>query len=415
MIIKTPENKKVLSNGLYMLMLQVFNVVVPMITVPHVTRILGTEGYGIFSLALNWVAYCQVIVEYGFALSATRKASLILEGEKLNRLYTCVVLGRIFLCVLAALVLAVVFLMSGKGEDFLLCTVVLYLVAVSAVIQSNWLLQGKQNMRPIAIIGAVAKSVSVGLIFIFVRTRADVYLYCLLYAFPSVIIGILGMCLVYKQYCIKIIRVTWLEILDELKDGWHVFTSSFMSKLFGGIGITILGFYVSDHDVGTFSAIIKIPTVLTVLFTAVSQTIYPNVCRKFSESYRNGISQVTKYCVPVMLVVFAAAAVVAVSRRWIVGLLFGPEYVAFSDVIIPCLLWAVFAIGNNFLGIQTLVASGNQKEYSIAFALGTFFLIVYNVALIWIFGVRGAAWAMLISECTLTMLLIVMLAKIPKN
>ena len=60
---KKIRNSKLLKNGIWLLVLQVFNTVVPMITLPYVTRILGASGYGDFSLALNWILYFQVIVE----------------------------------------------------------------------------------------------------------------------------------------------------------------------------------------------------------------------------------------------------------------------------------------------------------------------------------------------------------------
>lgn len=59
---------KVLVNSAWLIVLQVFNTVVPLLTLPYITRVLGTSNYGVFSLALNWITYFQVIVEYGFGL-----------------------------------------------------------------------------------------------------------------------------------------------------------------------------------------------------------------------------------------------------------------------------------------------------------------------------------------------------------
>ena len=66
--------KKAFSNGVWLYLLQFFNAVIPLLTLPYIVRILDTENYGIFSVALNIVIYMQVFVEYGFGMSATRKA-----------------------------------------------------------------------------------------------------------------------------------------------------------------------------------------------------------------------------------------------------------------------------------------------------------------------------------------------------
>ena len=63
---------KLIKNGLWLFVLQVFNTIAPMLTLPYITRILGPSGYGDFSIALNWVLYFQVIVEYGFAYWGAR-------------------------------------------------------------------------------------------------------------------------------------------------------------------------------------------------------------------------------------------------------------------------------------------------------------------------------------------------------
>ena len=64
---------KVFKNGFWLTILQLVNTVIPILTIPYITRILGAEEYGVFSIALNWVTYLQVFVEYGFGLSGARK------------------------------------------------------------------------------------------------------------------------------------------------------------------------------------------------------------------------------------------------------------------------------------------------------------------------------------------------------
>ena len=86
-------SSKSVANGMWLYALQFFNLVVPLLTLPYITRILGAESYGTFSIALNVITYLQVVVEYGFGMSATRKVAI--EGKKnLNRTFTAVIFGR---------------------------------------------------------------------------------------------------------------------------------------------------------------------------------------------------------------------------------------------------------------------------------------------------------------------------------
>ena len=90
--------KKTVKNGAWLYALQIFNTVVPLLTLPYITRILGTKQYGIFSIAINIIGYYQVIVEYGFAMSATRKVALSDKStDSLSKIFTTVCLSRCIL------------------------------------------------------------------------------------------------------------------------------------------------------------------------------------------------------------------------------------------------------------------------------------------------------------------------------
>ena len=99
--IKKLLSSRVLKNGIWLTILQLVNTVIPVITIPYVTRILGTNEYGIFSIALNWILYLQVLVEYGFGLSGSRKVALLKENshKELNGLFNNIISARIILLI----------------------------------------------------------------------------------------------------------------------------------------------------------------------------------------------------------------------------------------------------------------------------------------------------------------------------
>ena len=69
--------KRTVKNGIWMYLLQFFNAVVPILTLPYITRVLGSAGYGVFSIAFNIVSYMQVMVEYGFGMQQEKLHWLI--------------------------------------------------------------------------------------------------------------------------------------------------------------------------------------------------------------------------------------------------------------------------------------------------------------------------------------------------
>lgn len=101
-----------------------------------------------------------------------------------------------------------------------------------------------------------------------------------------------------------------------------------------------------------------------------------------------------------------SSLVIVLLNRPIVMLLFGEEYVDNSTVLIPLSMWFVFSIVNNFLGVQILVASGHQKEYSNAFMISAVASIVMYFVLGKMIGIYGIAYATFLAEVLLTVLLI---------
>ncbi|MFS1350600.1 oligosaccharide flippase family protein [Enterococcus faecium] len=79
-------------NGVWLYVLQFFNTVIPLITIPYITRILTPYNYGEFSSALNLTSYFLVIVEYGFNWSGARKIAIAKNKEDITKIYSSIFL-----------------------------------------------------------------------------------------------------------------------------------------------------------------------------------------------------------------------------------------------------------------------------------------------------------------------------------
>ena len=85
---------KVVKNGISLYVLQIFNTVIPLITLPYITRILGAEQYGVFSKMLNYITYLQVFVEYGFTLTGASKISLANSQAEIDKIYSNILICK---------------------------------------------------------------------------------------------------------------------------------------------------------------------------------------------------------------------------------------------------------------------------------------------------------------------------------
>lgn len=397
-------NNKLITNSIWLYALQFFNLVVPLLTLPYITRNLGSKSYGTFSIALNIVIYLQVIVEYGFGMSATRKVA-IKKKENLDKTFTTVLLGRAILLVCGLCIAAIYLLFNLNNRPLCINFVLLLIGLLGCCVQMNWVFQGLQEMKYISIINVFGRTVSTGLIFFLVKKPDDLFTYSLLYSISPFLSGFSGLFIARKRYSLKFVKVHLNDVLGELKDGFYVFTTQLSSKVFGAIGITVLGIYTTTSVVGVFSAIQKIPNILILLWAPIAQIVYPISSAKFSKNFSVGynfVKNVRKRVMPLFVVVALGLSVFAKS---VVQISFGFEYAMYYMWLYPLLLWLLIAIDNNFLGIQILLGSGHDKEYGRAFNISVAFTIFVNFILIYLFSGFGAALAPLLSEIALNLLL----------
>ncbi len=405
-------SSKVFKNGIWMYLLQIFNTVIPLITLPYVTRILGTTKYGIFSASFNLVGYLQVVVEYGFAMSATREIALSHTKEKINKLFSTIIYARLVLLI-GCIVFSIAYLIFWH-PDFvqILSYWLLAIMLLATTIQENWLFQGLEDMKYIAISNIIARTVTMMLIFRFVKGIDDLLIYCFLYAVSPLISNILGLIIAKLKYNIRFVKVNIKDVNKELKRGWYIFTTQFTSKVFGAIGVTFLTFFDTSSTVGIFSAIQKIPNAMILMWNPISTVLYPVVSKKMKDSFLNGekfVLHIRKY---LLLLFLAPTILFSVFSHPIVKIAFGESYAVNSTWLIPLLLWLFVSIDNNFWGIQILLGSGHDKEYSTCFLISVVATILFNLIFIKIWGGTGAAWAPFASELLLDVLLIIAVKKI---
>ncbi|MEG1433491.1 MULTISPECIES: flippase [Eubacterium] len=394
------KKSSLVRNGVWLYVLQIFQTVIPLFTLPYVTRVLGVDGYGMFSIALNLILYIQVLVEYGFNLSGTRKIALS-SSEEISEIYSDIQTSKIYLCILSLITIFILFIYSTYDHSQKMCLILLFFLILGVTFQQTWLFQGLQKMKFITLINVFSRLVSVVLIFIFIHDSQDVYLYCILYSSTYVISGIVSLIVVNREFGIAYHFSPLIKVWYELKDGFSLFMTSAMSKIVTGFGITVLGFFATNEDVGIYSAMQKIPYVLIMFFTPISQVLFPYISKQFSIDRSRGVKIAKNLFVILLVIMGAICFFIAIFAKILVPIIFGDDYAQGVTLIYVLLPWALISILNNVLGIQTLVACGFNKEYSKIFSVNIIVTIVLNVFFGKIYGSMGVAMATLIAESTL--------------
>ncbi len=372
-----------------------------MLTIPYVTQKLGPEKYGFYSLALNWIIYFHAIVTYGFDMVGSKYVAQNREDhEKVERYVNTVVFAKLLLTLVSAVALALLIVFAGQPRIHNICLVLMFGSVFGETFKQTWLFQGLETMKNITVISSFVRIISTICVFLFVDENG-LFIYCILYSVSGLLVGIIGALISHFKLKMRLVKVSFSEACQRLKEGFLIFTTNAMSKIFTGFGVTVLGVVSTTTYVGIYSAIYKVPTILISCFSPISQVLYPNLCLKYQKDYKSAKKLALKVGgVTVGIFVLGSAFAIAI-KDFVVNLIFGEEYIDHSMLLIPFMIWLCLSIANNFLGTQILIAGGHTKEYSVSFIIGTVSLVVFTLIFGSMYKMYGIAFAQVLSEATL--------------
>lgn len=112
------SKKRLLENILSLVFLQGANYILPLITVPYLTRVLNPDGIGLIASAQSFIQYFVVLSDYGFNLTATRRIAIHRDDpEKVSAIFSSVMFVKLCLLLVSFLIVSTVALTVPKFKE----------------------------------------------------------------------------------------------------------------------------------------------------------------------------------------------------------------------------------------------------------------------------------------------------------
>lgn len=412
-ILRNEDYKRITENILSLFSLQGFNYILPLITFPYLTRVLGPDKYGLVVFALAFMGYFQILTDYGFNLSATREVSIHRSDDtKISQIFSSVMVTKFFLMIISFVIMTLIVFSFEKFRSEWLLYFLTFGLVIGSLLLPTWFFQGMEKMRYISILNIVISLIYTVLIFMFVRTASDYLFVPLINSVGTIVIGLYSLSLVRKQFDIKFCKPSMNDIKHQMKEGWHLFLSTMAISLYTTSNRFILGFFVSYTILGYYAVAETIVRALQGLITPISQAIYPYFSKLQSENRPKAIEQLRKILLWIGVLSFLLSVLLVYCSPLLVELLAGRAYAA-SIPILQILVFIVFAVGvNNILGVQGLVAFGYQEKFSKIVIFAGILHIFILIGLILILGSIGAAIAVVITELIICVIEYILLRRL---
>jgi PST family polysaccharide transporter len=278
------DNKRLIENFFSLSVLQAANYLLPLITLPYLTRVLGPEKFGLIAFAQAFIFYFQVITDYGFTVTATRDISFNrTDKQKISQIFSSVFTIKIGLTILTFLFLVLlIFIIKKFRADW-----DLYLLTFGIVFGNTlfpvWFFQGIERMKYITGLNILSKALFTLSIFIIVKSPSDYLLVPLLNSIGFIIAGSLGFVIALIYFKVNLKIPNWIIIKTHLKDGWYIFLSGLSGNLYGQGTIFIIGILAPREIVGYYSVAEKLVKSIIGLSQPVAQTLLPFLSNKVKD------------------------------------------------------------------------------------------------------------------------------------
>lgn len=379
---KTKSNKIVLFNTLSLTLLQATNMLLPLVALPYLSRVLGTNNLGLVLFAQVFNRYFQIATEYGFDLTGTREISEKKGNlKRINKVFWDVIKTKLFICFVSALFLFIIVFGVPFFREHAYIYILSFGVTIATVFLPTFFFQGIEKMKYITYANFISKLLSVFLIFFLVNNKNDYYLVPVFYTFGAIISATFSIIVSFRKFNITYEKTSFQNILDQLKRGFNVFLSNITITGYTITNSLILGFFASPTVIGIYIAIEKIILALKVIINPFYQASYPylvNVYKVNKKKYWNIIKSHYIYSLFVMIVF---VSLVNIYSEFLITTILGEDFIVGRDLFKVFSILIVITPLSYITFNNGLLILKKDKIYSFVYS----FMAIFNCILLFIF------------------------------
>ena len=331
--------------------------ILPLLTMPYLTRVLSEEAYGLMSYVRSYMTYMQLFVDFGFILSSVKDIVKANDDKKeIGTIAGNTIVAKAILTLGAAIAMFAICISMETLRINWLYVLLSFISVATTIFLLDFLFRGIERMHYITIIFLITKSISVVLTFLFVKDDSTMMWIPVLEIIAHIVSSILSLCFLKKLE----IRIRFSKMKDcfrMIKDSFTYFLSSVATTAFSALNTLIIGIYITDMAVvAHWSLCISMVSAIQGLYGPICNGVYPHMIKERSLRF---IHKVMAIMMPVVIAGCIFSFVIAKEALWIVG---GEKYISATPVfrcMIPILL---FSFPAQLYGWPTLGAIGKVRE-----------------------------------------------------
>lgn len=386
--------KRTFLNILYNAVYQIFLVLVPLITVPYLSRILGPHTYGIYSNVNNIVQFLMIFCTLSVSYIGMRTISQTRSHGNQQEL-TKVFWGLwYFQAIAGAATIIILLVVVGhyriKYGNYLLLMMP-YLIA--AQVDISWFFQGLAEFGRVVLKNTAVKLVSVILILVWVKEPSDLWKYMLIMS-VSTLLGSLVFWLDIHRYIGGPVK-HFYQFNTTIKAIITLLIPQIATQIYTSLDKPILGLFQNSTQVAFYDNSQRISNMVLGIVTSISLVIMPKMAGEGQKQQRIILKK--SLDATVMLGTMFAVIIMANTKEF-VPFFFGAKFIPMTPLMFFFALTIIMIPMGGVFANQFALANHRDRDYAIPVIVGAILEVVLSYFLDQLYGATGAMLAILTTE-----------------
>lgn len=397
------------KNYVYNVIYQILSLILPLVTIPYVSRILGATGVGTYSYTYSIVSYFMILTLLGIENHGNRSVAKVRDSKKeASKTFLSIYIIQIFMMIVM-IVIYILYCFFFTNQYRLIAFLQFFYI-LSAGFNISWFFFGLEKFKITILRSSVVKIITLVMIFLFVKDENDLSCYTLILSLGT-FISQLSLFPFLKKELVKV-RITFADIKKQIKPILILFIPVLSVSLYKIMDKIMLGLIADVSDVGYYEQAEKIINVPISIIASLGVVMLPRSAnlisnKKIAElklSIEKSIEFVMFLAFPMMF------GTIAVADDF-VPIFLGNEFLESINILKLLAITILFTSLANVIRKQYIVPMEYDKLFIISVLGGGVINLILNAILIPKYTSIGASVATLVTEFLVMFIQIIVLRK----
>lgn len=384
------------KNFIYNVAYQILILILPFVTVPYVSRVLGASGIGEYTFTYSIVYYFMICAMLGLNNYGNRTIAKVRDDKKkLSKTFKEIYIMQFFTTIIMVALYLIYILFICKR--FLFISVLQSAYILSCVFDINWFYFGIEKFKITVTRNAVLKLLSLILIFLLVKDRNDIWIYTIILS-GSTLLSQMILWPFLRKYITNVpIRIS--NVKKHFIPCLKLFLPVIAVAIYKIMDKTMIGFLSNISEVGFYENAEKIVSVPNAIIAALGTVMLPRMSNIYAKGQdKEAKKLIEKSMTAIMFLAFAMMfGLITVSKNFTI-IFFGSEFVKSGTLIIYLSVTIIFLSWGNVIRTQYLIPKEMDKDYIISAFLGALVNLTLNFIFIPRYASIGACYGTIAAE-----------------